>query len=99
MLMNVVISCMSTEMDHVKPSLVHDLFCIQSIGMIPLIQFKLIILEEQYKKYEQKTRKVWYPGLDKRCFLQLHVQGMKPYIQKQLQAFVGPTSSIVNLCS
>ncbi len=45
------------EMDHVKPSLVHNFFHIQSIGMIPLNQFKEVIPNEQYKESENKIKK------------------------------------------
>jgi hypothetical protein len=48
------------EMDHVKPSLVHNFFRIQSIGMIPLNQFKEVILHEQYKKCKNKIKTTWY---------------------------------------
>jgi hypothetical protein len=47
-------------MDHVKPSLVDNFFRIQSIGMIPLNQFKEVILHEQYKKCKNKIKKTWY---------------------------------------
>jgi hypothetical protein len=47
-------------MDHVKPSLVHNFFRIQSIDMIPLNQFKEVIPNEQYKKYENKIKKTYY---------------------------------------
>ncbi len=50
----------SIEMDHVKLSLVHDFFCIQSIGMISLNQFKEVIPNEQYKQCENKTKKNLY---------------------------------------
>jgi len=32
--------CRGLEFDHVKPSLVHECFLIQGIGIIPLKQFK-----------------------------------------------------------
>jgi hypothetical protein len=44
-------------MDHVKLSLVHDFFHIQSIRMIPLNQFKEVILNEQYKKCNNQILK------------------------------------------
>jgi hypothetical protein len=44
-------------MDHVKPSLVHNFFHIQSIDMIPMNQFKEVIPDEQYKKCENKIKK------------------------------------------
>ncbi len=44
-------------MDHVKPSLVHNFFRIQSIDMIPMNQFKEVIPDEQYKKCENKIKK------------------------------------------
>jgi hypothetical protein len=43
------------EFDHVKPSLVHDFFHIQSIGMIPLVQFNDIISFDVYKRCENKS--------------------------------------------
>ncbi len=46
-------------MDHVKPSLVHDFFHIQSIEMIPLHKFE-VIPNTQYKKCENKIKKIWY---------------------------------------
>ncbi len=49
----------SIEMDHVKPSLVHNLLCIQSIDMIPMNQFE-VIPNEQYKKCENKIKKTQY---------------------------------------
>jgi hypothetical protein len=56
------------EFDHVKPSLAHDFFHIQSIGMIPLHQFKDAIHEEQYKKCKNKIKKTWY-NLTQKVFL------------------------------
>jgi hypothetical protein len=58
-------NCLSTwlplhwfiDFDHVKPSLVHDFFNIQSIGMIPLIQFKDVNSLNVYKKCENKSQK------------------------------------------
>jgi hypothetical protein len=47
-------------MDHVKPSLVHDFFYIQSIKMIPFHKFKEVIPNVQYKKCENKIKKTWY---------------------------------------
>ncbi len=47
-------------MDHVKASLVHDFFRIQSIEMIPLHKFKEVIPDAQYKKCEKKKKKTWY---------------------------------------
>jgi hypothetical protein len=44
-------------MDHVKPSLVHDFFRIQFIGMIPLHKFKEVIPNAQYKKWKNKIKK------------------------------------------
>jgi hypothetical protein len=41
-------------MDHMKPSLVHDFFHIQSIEIIPLHKFKEVIPNAQYKKCENK---------------------------------------------
>jgi hypothetical protein len=38
------------EPDHVKPNLVHEFFRIQSIGIIPLEQFKEVLPIEVYKK-------------------------------------------------
>lgn len=47
-------------MDHVKPSLVHNFFRIQSIGMIPLNQFKEVIHDEESKKCENKIKNTRY---------------------------------------
>jgi len=44
-------------MDHVKPSLVHDFFHIQSLRMILLNQFKEVIPNKQYKNCENKILK------------------------------------------
>jgi hypothetical protein len=58
---------MSIEMDHVKPSLVHEFFRIQPIheffriqpiGMIPTHKFKEVIPNAQYKKCENKIKKI-----------------------------------------
>jgi hypothetical protein len=49
---------MSIEMDHVKLSLVHDFFHIQSIGMIPLHKLKKVIPNAQYKKCKNKIKKI-----------------------------------------
>jgi hypothetical protein len=38
------------ELNHVKPNLVHEFFIIQSIGIIPLEQFKEVLSIEVYKK-------------------------------------------------
>jgi hypothetical protein len=55
-----LLQCKSIEFDHVKPSLVYEFFSIQSIGMIPLQQFKEVILEKQFKICKAKTQKTWY---------------------------------------
>jgi hypothetical protein len=47
-------------MDHVKSSLVHDFFHIQSIKMIPLHKFKEVISNVQYKKCKNKIKRTWY---------------------------------------
>jgi hypothetical protein len=46
---NIIIFCKSMEMDHVKPSLVHDFFYIQSI-------IKEVIPNAYYNKYENKIK-------------------------------------------
>jgi hypothetical protein len=38
------------ELDHIKPNLVHEFFKIQSIGIIPLEQFKEVLRIEVYNK-------------------------------------------------
>jgi hypothetical protein len=35
--------CRGVEFYHVKPNLVHEFFCIQGIGIIPLKQFKDVL--------------------------------------------------------
>jgi hypothetical protein len=52
--------CRSTKYDHTKESLVHMLYHIQSIGQIPLEQFRNIILDSQYKKTLTSKKDVWY---------------------------------------
>jgi hypothetical protein len=60
LIFNIIFLCKSIEMGHVKPSLVHDFFHIQSIRMIPLQNFKEVILDAQYKKCENKIKRTWY---------------------------------------
>jgi hypothetical protein len=50
----------SVELDHVKPNLVHENFKIQLIGIIPLEQFKEILLPKVYKKCQSKSSKTWH---------------------------------------
>ncbi len=50
----------SIEFDHIKLSMVHDFFHTQSIGVIPLVQFKDVINLDVYKRCENKSRKTWY---------------------------------------
>jgi hypothetical protein len=38
------------QLDHIKPSLVHEFFKIQLLGIIPLEQSKEVLLVEVYKK-------------------------------------------------
>jgi len=47
-------------MDHMKLSLAHVFFRIQSIEMIPLHKFNKVIPNAQYKKCEYKIKKIWY---------------------------------------
>jgi hypothetical protein len=51
---------MFIEFDHMKLTLVHDFFHIQSIGMIPLVQFKDVISPNVYKRCENKSNKTRY---------------------------------------
>jgi hypothetical protein len=60
LMINIFILAKSIEMDHVKPSLVHDFFCIQFIEMMPFHKFKEAILDAQYKKCENEIKKTWY---------------------------------------
>jgi hypothetical protein len=60
LMINILIIGMSIEMDHVKLSLVHDLFHIQSTKMIRLHKFKEVIPNAQYKKCKNKIKKIWY---------------------------------------
>ncbi len=59
-MINILILGKSIEMDHMKTSLVHDFFHIQSIELIPLHKFKEVIPNVQYKKCENKFKKTWY---------------------------------------
>jgi hypothetical protein len=52
--------CRGIEFDNVKPSLVHEFFCIQGIGIIPLKQFKDVLLIDVYKKCDNKLKKTWH---------------------------------------
>jgi hypothetical protein len=58
----------SIEFDNVKPSLAYDFFRIQSINMIPLVQFKDVINLDVYKRCENKSRKTWYSLIQERFF-------------------------------
>jgi len=44
----------------VKSSPMHDFFYVQSINMIPLVQFKDVISFDVYKRCENKSRKTYY---------------------------------------
>lgn len=59
-MINILIIGKSIEMHHMKMSLVHDFFHIQSIKLIPLHKFKEVILDVQYKKCKNKLKKTWY---------------------------------------
>jgi hypothetical protein len=48
------------ELDHVKPRLVHEFFKIQSIGIIPLEEFKEMLPAKVYKKCQSKSSKTWH---------------------------------------
>jgi len=50
----------STKFDHVKGSFVHVFYQMQSIGQIPLIDFKSIILDSTYQKSKAKRLSTWY---------------------------------------
>jgi len=52
--------CMGVKFDHVKPSLVHEFFCIQGIGIILLKQFKDVVPIDVYKKCESTSKKTWH---------------------------------------
>jgi hypothetical protein len=60
LMFDIIFSWKSIEMDQVKPSPIHDFFSIESIRIIPLHKFKDIILDAQYKKWENKIKKIWY---------------------------------------
>ncbi len=60
LMINILIIGRSIGMDHVKSSLVHDFFHIQSIKMIPLHKFKEVIPDVQYKKCKNKIKRTWY---------------------------------------
>jgi hypothetical protein len=47
-------------MDHMKSLLAHDFFHIQSIETIPFHKFNKVIPNAQYKKCENKIKKIWY---------------------------------------
>jgi hypothetical protein len=57
---NILFLGMSIEIDHMKSSLVHDFFRIQSIRMIPFHKFKEVIPDAQHKKCENKIKNTWY---------------------------------------
>jgi hypothetical protein len=59
-MINILIISTSIEMDHMKPSPIHDFFHIQSIKMIPPHKFKEVIPNAQYKKCKNKIKKIWY---------------------------------------
>jgi hypothetical protein len=48
---------MFVEFDHVRPSLVHEVFWIQSINIIPLKQFQNVLIMDVYKKCQNKPKK------------------------------------------
>jgi hypothetical protein len=52
--------CRGVEFDHVEPSLMHEFFHIQGIGIIPLKQFKDVLPTDAYKKCESKLKKTWH---------------------------------------
>jgi hypothetical protein len=56
------------ELDHIKPNLVHEFFIIQSIGIIPLEQFKEVLPIEVYKKSRFKSCKTWHSLTSKAFF-------------------------------
>jgi hypothetical protein len=60
LMINILILGRSIEMDHVKLSLIHNFFRIQSIEMIILHKFKEVIPNVQYKKCKNKIKKTWY---------------------------------------
>jgi hypothetical protein len=55
LMVNILFFCKS--IDHVKLSLVHDFFYIQSVKMIPFHKFKEVIPDAQYKKCDNKIKK------------------------------------------
>jgi hypothetical protein len=52
---------MFVEFDHVRPSLVHEVFWIQSINIIPLKQFQNVLIMDVYKKCQNKPQKTDIP--------------------------------------
>jgi hypothetical protein len=58
LMFNILILGKSIEINQMKPSIVHDLFHIQSIGMIPLHKLKKVIPNAQYKKCKNKIKKI-----------------------------------------
>lgn len=74
---DIIFSCksieMSIEMDHMKPPLIHEFFCIQSIELIPLQKFKEVILDAQYKKCKNNIKNPWY-SLTHEAFLSLRIR-------------------------
>ncbi len=65
----------SVEFDHIKPSLVHDFFCIQSINMIPFVQFKDVVNPYVYKRCENKLKE-YLVLFDIRKFFRIYDQGL-----------------------
>jgi hypothetical protein len=58
LMINTIILGRSIEMDHMKPSLVHDFLCIQSIEIIPFHKFTEVIPDVQYKKCEKNSKRL-----------------------------------------
>ncbi len=48
------------ELDHLIPNLVHEFLKIQSIGKIPLKQFKEVLRIKVYKKCHSRFHKTWH---------------------------------------
>jgi hypothetical protein len=47
--------CSYVEHSHVKTNLVHQLYCVQAIGSLPIENFKNLLTPDQYKKCITKT--------------------------------------------
>jgi hypothetical protein len=84
-MINILILGRSIEMDHVKLSLIHNFFCIQSIEMIILHKFKEVITNAQYKKCKNKIKKTWYNLMQEVIFEYIYKVNLLNLFSNELQ--------------